>query len=86
MLNSSISLAAGLPSVKALAYSPLLTTRRPDNVIIAVADFDKSVGFYERHFGMPIIDGNFAIIRVDDGPRFLGITGVANGGQTEFPC
>jgi catechol 2,3-dioxygenase-like lactoylglutathione lyase family enzyme len=85
MLTSSVVLTAVLsPTVMAQAAKPAVTTRRLNNVMIAVSDLDKSVDFYQKLFGMAAIDGDVAIIRIGDGPHFLGLTQVKNGAQPGF--
>lgn len=84
MLNGTVALVAGLSPVKALATNPALVTRRLNNVMIAVSNFDRSIDFYAKLFGTPAIDGDVAIIRIDDGPHFLGLTQVTDGGQPGF--
>jgi catechol 2,3-dioxygenase-like lactoylglutathione lyase family enzyme len=81
-----VSLAAPVfaAPVFAQAAKPALTTSRLNNVMIAVADLDRSVGFYQKLFGPAVMDGDVAIIRIGDGPDFLGISQVKNGSQTGF--
>ncbi len=83
VLNSSLALA-GLTPANAQAASTALVTRRLNNVMIAVSDFDRSVDFYQKLFGTASIDGDVAIIRVGGGPHFFGLTHVKNGGQPGF--
>lgn len=85
VFTSTIALVTGLTApVIAQAAKPMLKTRRLNNVMIAVSDLDKSVDFYQKLFGAPAIDGDVAIIRIGDGPHFLGLTQVKNGGQPGF--
>jgi catechol 2,3-dioxygenase-like lactoylglutathione lyase family enzyme len=70
--------------VAAQTAKPALTTSRLNNVMIAVADLDRSVNFYQKLFGPAVMDSDVAIIRVGEGPDFLGITQVKNGGKTGF--
>jgi len=83
VLNGSVALA-GLAPANAQAAGSALVTRRLNNVMIAVSDFDKSVDFYQKLFGAASIDGDFAIIRVGGGPHFLGLTQVKDGGPPGF--
>ena len=61
-----------------------LTTRRLNNVMIAVSDLDKSAAFYQKLIGAPVMQGNTAIFRIGDGPHFLGVTQMPNGGTPGF--
>src|ERR1700759_4643633 len=61
-----------------------LSTRRMNNVMIAVSNLDRSVAFYQKLFGPAVIDGDTALIRIGDGPHFLGITQVKNGAEPGF--
>lgn len=63
---------------------PALTTSRINNVMIAVSDLERSVNFYQKLFGPPAMDGDVAIIRIGEGPDFLGISQVKSGGQPGF--
>lgn len=83
VLNCTAALA-GLTPAGAQAADSALVTRRLNNVMIAVSDFDKSVDFYQRFFGAAAIDGDVAIIRIGEGPHFLGLTQVKQGGQPGF--
>jgi len=82
---SSAALATGLVTpVAAQPAKPTLITRRLNNVMIAVSDIDRSIDFYQKLFGTPTIEGDVAIIRIGDGPHFLGLTQAKNGNQTGF--
>src|ERR1022692_1774379 len=63
---------------------PALATRRLNNVMIAVSNLDRSVAFYQKLFGAPVMDGDTAIVRIGDGPHFLGITQVKAGATPGF--
>ena len=56
-----------------------LSTRRLNNVMLAVSNLDRSAAFYQKLFGAPVIEGDTAIIRIGDGPHFLGLTQAKNG-------
>jgi catechol 2,3-dioxygenase-like lactoylglutathione lyase family enzyme len=66
-------------SVAAQPVKAALTTRRLNNVMLAVSDLDRSAAFYQRLFGAPVMQGDAAIIRIGDGPHFLGLTPAKNG-------
>jgi catechol 2,3-dioxygenase-like lactoylglutathione lyase family enzyme len=83
VLNGSVALT-GLTPVSARAAGPALVTRRLNNVMIAVSDLGRSVDFYQKLFGAAAVEGDVAIIRIGDGPHFLGMTQVRNGGQPGF--
>jgi catechol 2,3-dioxygenase-like lactoylglutathione lyase family enzyme len=61
-----------------------LSTRRLNNVMIAVSNLDCSVAFYQKLFGPAVMDGDTALIRIGDGPHFLGITQAKNGAELGF--
>jgi predicted enzyme related to lactoylglutathione lyase len=63
---------------------PALATRRLNNVMIAVTNLDRSMAFYQKLFGAPVMDGDTAIIRIGDGPHFLGLTQVKAGAASGF--
>jgi catechol 2,3-dioxygenase-like lactoylglutathione lyase family enzyme len=52
--------------------------------MIAVSDFDRSIDSYQKLFGTPTIEGDVAIIRIGDGPHFLGLTQAKNGNEIGF--
>lgn len=61
-----------------------LITSRLNNVMIAVSDLDRSLDFYAKLFGPAVMDGEIAVIRIGDGPDFLGLTRVEDGGKPGF--
>jgi catechol 2,3-dioxygenase-like lactoylglutathione lyase family enzyme len=82
-----LAAGAGLPllSSRGVAQTkPALTTRRLNNVMIAVSDLDRSVAFYQKLFGTAAVQSNVAIFHIGEGPHFLGVTQIANGAQPGF--
>jgi catechol 2,3-dioxygenase-like lactoylglutathione lyase family enzyme len=87
VLAGSAALAAAPMLARPAAAQPAkaaLATHRLNNVMIAVSDLDKSAAFYQKLFGAPVMQGDSAIIRIGDGPHFLGLTQVKNGAPPGF--
>jgi catechol 2,3-dioxygenase-like lactoylglutathione lyase family enzyme len=87
VLTSSAALAAAPMLTRPVAAQPAtaaLITRRLNNVMIAVSDLDRSAAFYQKLFGTPVIQGDTAIVRIGEGPHFLGFTQVKNGAPPGF--
>jgi catechol 2,3-dioxygenase-like lactoylglutathione lyase family enzyme len=87
VLASSAALAAAPMLARPVAAQPAkaaLITRRLNNVMIAVSDLDRSAAFYQKLFGTPVVQDDTAVIRIGDGPHFLGLTQVKNGSQPGF--
>jgi catechol 2,3-dioxygenase-like lactoylglutathione lyase family enzyme len=84
VLGATIAMPVIATPLAAQTLEPAITTSRLNNVMIAVSDLDRSVNFYQKLFGPAVIDGEVAIIRIGEGPDFLGIFQVKNGAQTGF--
>ena len=82
--GSALAAAPLLPAAAQAPAKAALTTRRLNNVMIAVSNLDRSLAFYQKLFGAPVMDGDTAIIRIGDGPHFLGITQVKPGAVPGF--
>ena len=65
-------------------FEPAIRTRRLNNVMIAVSDMQRSVDFYQKLFGAPIQQGDFAIFRLEQKPAFFGITQSKVGAKPDF--
>jgi catechol 2,3-dioxygenase-like lactoylglutathione lyase family enzyme len=57
--------------------TPLLVTREVNHVTLAVQDPKRSLRFYQRVFGLPIVavQGSTPILRVGAGPGFIALGG-----------
>jgi len=68
-----LALAASLLTgpVSAQSTSPVATVRRFNNVVIAVSDLPRSIGFYQKLFGPPVAAPDGAIFHVGDGGQFF---------------
>src|SRR5262249_21363668 len=63
---------------------PALSTRRMNNVMMAVSDLNRSIAFYEKLFGPAVRDGEVAIFRVGGGPYFFGLTPMRPGAKAGY--
>jgi catechol 2,3-dioxygenase-like lactoylglutathione lyase family enzyme len=71
------------PALKAQQTSPVVQTRRLNNVMIAVSNLDRSAAFYEKLFGPPAQQGDILVFRVGEGPHFFGLTTIGSGAKPE---
>jgi catechol 2,3-dioxygenase-like lactoylglutathione lyase family enzyme len=62
----------------------LIATRTLNNVMISVSDMTRSVEFYQKLFGTPVMQEDVAVFRVGDGPGFFALTAVKNGAKPDF--
>ena len=62
----------------------LVATRTLNNVMISVSDMTRSVEFYQKLFGTPVMQGDVAVFRVGEGPGFFALTAVKNGAKPDF--
>jgi catechol 2,3-dioxygenase-like lactoylglutathione lyase family enzyme len=58
------------------AGKPPLVTREMNHVTLAVSDSKRSLGFYQRVFGLPVVanQGPIPIMRVGRGPTFIALS------------
>ena len=59
------------PRVLAQSAAPLVPVRHFNNVMIAVSDLPRSISFYQKLFGPPVLAADGAIFRVGDGAQFF---------------
>jgi catechol 2,3-dioxygenase-like lactoylglutathione lyase family enzyme len=72
------------PGVLAQQARAPIQTRRLNNVMIAVANLDRSTAFYEKMFGPSVRQGDTAVFRVGDGPHFFGLRATRGGERPDF--
>lgn len=81
---SGAAALAGAPLLGAQAAKPALTTRRLNNVMLAVSNLERSVAFYQKLFGAAVMQGDTAVIRIGEGPHFLGLVAAENGAPAKI--
>src|SRR5262245_13028721 len=84
MTRRTMLLALSATALMGQQTKPVMTTRRFNNVMIAVSDVNRSAAFYEQLFGPPVRDGDVAIFRVGGGPHFFGLTPVRAGAKPGY--
>jgi catechol 2,3-dioxygenase-like lactoylglutathione lyase family enzyme len=84
--NAFLMLSATMASPRLMAQptSPVIQTRRLNNVMIAVSNLERSTVFYERLFGPSLRQGDAAVFRVGEGPHFFALTAVRSGAKPGF--
>jgi len=80
----ALSTTMASPNLIAQQSRPVIQTRRLNNVMIAVSNLERSVGFYERLFGPSVRQGDAIVFRVDEGPHFFALTALRNGAKPDF--
>jgi catechol 2,3-dioxygenase-like lactoylglutathione lyase family enzyme len=81
-----LGLSATLVSAPLMAQpaKPVISTRRLNNVMIAVSNVERSAAFYAKLFGPPVHQGEAAVFRVGEGPHFFALTAVKSGAKPDF--
>jgi catechol 2,3-dioxygenase-like lactoylglutathione lyase family enzyme len=80
----------GLPAtfiasrVLAQPSGPLIAARHYNNVMIAVSDLSRSLSFYRKLFGAPVLQSDAAVFRVGDGSQFFALTQARAGAGAEI--
>src|SRR5581483_8420391 len=83
-------LLLGLPAtflasgVLAQPSGPLIAVHHFNNVMIAVSDLPRSIAFYQKLFGIPVLQSDAAVFRVGDGAQFFALTQAPAGGKAEI--
>jgi catechol 2,3-dioxygenase-like lactoylglutathione lyase family enzyme len=72
------------PGLMAQPARPVIQTRRLNNVIIAVANVERSAAFYEKLFGPPVRQDDTVVFRVGEGPHFFALRTVKSGAKPDF--
>jgi catechol 2,3-dioxygenase-like lactoylglutathione lyase family enzyme len=72
------------PGLKAQQTSPVIQTRRLNNVMIAVSNLERFSAFYEKLFGPPVRQDDTLVFRVGEGPHFFGLTTIRSGAKPDF--
>jgi catechol 2,3-dioxygenase-like lactoylglutathione lyase family enzyme len=72
------------PRLMAQQTKPVISTRRLNNVRVAVSDVQRSTAFYERLFGPPVRQGDAVVFRIGEGPQFFALTTVTDGAKPNF--
>src|SRR5260370_1778371 len=82
MLGMSAAMVS--PGAMAQQMSPVIRTRRLNNVMIAVSNLERSTAFYEKLFGPPVRQGEAIVFRVGEGPHFFALTATRGGAKPDF--
>jgi catechol 2,3-dioxygenase-like lactoylglutathione lyase family enzyme len=72
------------PSLMAQQTRPVISTRRLNNVRLAVSDLDRSTAFYQRLFGPPVRQSDAVVFRIGEGPHFFALMAVTSGVKPGF--
>jgi catechol 2,3-dioxygenase-like lactoylglutathione lyase family enzyme len=70
--------------VLAQPSGPLIAVHHFNNVMIAVSDLPRSISFYRKLFGAPVLQSDAAIFRVGDGGQFFALTQAPAGSKPEI--
>lgn len=78
-----LGLPAAFIASKVLAQpsGPLIAVRHFNNVMIAVSDLARSISFYQKLFGAPVLQSDAAVFRVGDGSQFFALTQARAGAE-----
>ena len=70
------------------ASKPPLVTREMNHVTLAVSDPKRSLEFYRRVFGLPVVamQGPIPIMRVGRGPAFIALNGAGTAAPASITC
>jgi catechol 2,3-dioxygenase-like lactoylglutathione lyase family enzyme len=72
------------PGLMAQQARPVIQTRRLNNVIIAVANLERSTAFYEKLLGPSVRQDDTVVFRVGEGPHFFALRAVKSGAKPDF--
>jgi catechol 2,3-dioxygenase-like lactoylglutathione lyase family enzyme len=72
------------PTLSAQAPKTPLKTLRLNNIMIAVSNLDRSIGFYQKLFGPPVRQGDVALFRLSPGPHFFALVSAQAGAKADY--